>query len=111
MEDSAENEISVLVTPELFGAYIGKTPSAIRKMAQSRKLPVVYMKDPESKSNTDGEIYINRKEWDDYAIHLAKVADPEWHSWKDRLSVANKNKVVEWGKRFLTTTKKRVKAK
>lgn len=31
MKELSENEISLLVTPELFATYIGKTPSAIRK--------------------------------------------------------------------------------
>ncbi|MEZ0583287.1 Cox family DNA-binding protein [Erwinia sp. STN24] len=84
MQEVAENAVSSLVTPELFAAYIGKTPSAIRKMVAAGKLPVVRMKDPANPTG-QGEIYIHKDEWDAYASHLAQVAPPEWHAWKDRL--------------------------
>lgn len=57
MKELSENEISLLVTPELFATYIGKTPSAIRKMASANKLPVVRMKDPDNPSKK-GEKFI-----------------------------------------------------
>lgn len=85
MKEAAENALSVLVTPELFAAYIGKTPGAIRKMVGAGKLPVIRMKDPLNPSKKGGELYIHRGEWDAYADHLAKVAPPEWHDWKNRL--------------------------
>lgn len=85
MKEIAESMVSALVTPELFASYIGKTPAAIRKMAMAGKLPVIKMKDPSNASKKGGEIYIHRGEWDAYATHLAQVAPPEWHEWKNRL--------------------------
>lgn len=85
MKEVTENAISDLVTPELFGAYIGKTEGAVRRMAQDGKLPVIRMRDP-SKPASKGEVYILRSEWDKYAQHLAREADADWHGWKDRLS-------------------------
>ncbi|WP_414483618.1 Cox family DNA-binding protein [Serratia marcescens] len=84
MAELADSTISQLVTPELFADYIGKTPSAVRKMAAANKLPVIRMKDPEN-PNGQGEIYIHKGEWDAFADHLVSVAGPEWHAWKDRL--------------------------
>ncbi|EBX5199817.1 hypothetical protein ABQJ02_004325 [Salmonella enterica] len=91
MNEPAENALSDLVTPELFAAYIGKTPAAIRKMATAGKLPVIRMKDPMNPSKKGGEIYIHRGEWDSYANHLAQIAPPEWHDWKNRLFTTGKN--------------------
>ncbi|HHL0959053.1 TPA: Cox family DNA-binding protein [Serratia marcescens] len=84
MVEQPDSAISRLVTPELFADYIGKTPSAIRKMAAANKLPVIRMKDPANPEG-QGEIYIHKGEWDAFADHLASVAGPEWHAWKDRL--------------------------
>ncbi|EMD6807875.1 hypothetical protein VRU30_001400 [Serratia marcescens] len=84
MAELADSQISKLVTPELFADYIGKTPSAIRKMAAANKLPVIRMKDP-ANPDGQGEIYIHKGEWDAFADHLVSVAGPEWHAWKDRL--------------------------
>ncbi|EPN2803301.1 Cox family DNA-binding protein [Serratia marcescens] len=84
MAELADSSISQLVTPELFAEYIGKTPSAIRKMAAANKLPVIRMKDP-ANPDGQGEIYIHKGEWDAYADYLASTAGPEWHAWKDRL--------------------------
>ncbi|EMM0698183.1 MULTISPECIES: Cox family DNA-binding protein [Enterobacterales] len=91
MKEPAENALSDLVTPELFAAYIGKTPAAIRKMAMAGKLPVIRMKDPLNPSKKGGEIYIHRGEWDAYAAHLAQIAPPEWHDWKNRLFTTDKS--------------------
>ncbi|EGB7884591.1 hypothetical protein H8G84_004048, partial [Salmonella enterica] len=99
MKELSENEISLLVTPELFATYIGKTPSAIRKMASANKLPVVRMKDPDNPSKKGGEIYIHRGEWDDYAAYLAQSAPPEWHNWKNRLFTSEPGVFKEWAKR------------
>lgn len=85
MKELADNALSALVTPELFAAYVGKTPAAIRKMATAGKLPVIRMKDPLNPSKKGGEMYIHRGEWDAYADHLAQIAPPEWHDWKNRL--------------------------
>ncbi|WP_337049231.1 Cox family DNA-binding protein [Serratia fonticola] len=84
MAELTDSTMSQLVTPELFANYIGKTPSAIRKMASANKLPVIRMKDP-ANPDGQGEIYIHKGEWDAFADHLVSVAGPEWHSWKDRL--------------------------
>lgn len=84
MAELADSQISKLVTPELFADYIGKTPSAVRKMAAANKLPVIRMKDP-ANPDGQGEIYIHKGEWDAFADHLVSVAGPEWHAWKDRL--------------------------
>ncbi|EAY2468680.1 hypothetical protein RO060_004493 [Salmonella enterica] len=105
MKELSENEISLLVTPELFATYIGKTPSAIRKMASANKLPVVRMKDPDNPSKKGGEIYIHRGEWDDYAAYLAQSAPPEWHNWKNRLLTSEPGVFKEWAKRVFTTSK------
>ncbi|EPC8526777.1 Cox family DNA-binding protein [Escherichia coli] len=91
MKEPAEKALSELVTPELFAEYIGKTPAAIRKMATAGKLPVIRMKDPLNPSKKGGEIYIHRWEWDAYAIHLAQIAPPEWHDWKNRLFTKDKS--------------------
>lgn len=90
MKEPAENALSDLVTPELFASYIGKTPAAIRKMAMAGKLPVIRMKDPLNPSKKGGEIYIHKGEWDAYATHLAQIAPPEWHDWKNRLFTTDK---------------------
>lgn len=84
MAELTDSTMSQLITPELFADYIGKTPSAVRKMAAANKLPVIRMKDPANPEG-QGEIYIHKGEWDEYADHLVSVAGPEWHSWKDRL--------------------------
>ncbi|EGI5587743.1 hypothetical protein UJ88_001396 [Salmonella enterica subsp. enterica serovar Butantan] len=91
MKELAEKALSELVTPELFAEYIGKTPAAIRKMATAGKLPVIRMKDPLNPSKKGGEIYIHRGEWDAYAVHLAQIATPEWHDWKNRLFTKDKS--------------------
>ena len=91
MKEPAEKALSELVTPELFAEYIGKTPAAIRKMATAGKLPVIRMKDPLNPSKKGGDIYIHRGEWDAYAIHLAQIAPPEWHDWKNRLFTKDKS--------------------
>ncbi|EFM6032991.1 hypothetical protein G9K84_000197 [Escherichia coli] len=91
MKEPAEKALSELVTPELFAEYICKTPAAIRKMATAGKLPVIRMKDPLNPSKKGGEIYIHRGEWDAYAIHLAQIAPPEWHDWKNRLFTKDKS--------------------
>ncbi|HIE4800353.1 TPA: Cox family DNA-binding protein [Serratia marcescens] len=88
MAELADSGISQLVTPELFAEYIGKTPSAIRKMAAANKLPVIRMKDP-ANPDGQGEIYIHKGEWDAFADYLVSVAGPEWHAWKDRLMTSN----------------------
>ncbi|QGH60775.1 Cox family DNA-binding protein [Serratia proteamaculans] len=84
MAEVTDSTSSKLVTPELFADYIGKTPSAIRKMAAANKLPVIRMKDP-ANPDGQGEIYIHKGEWDAFADHLVSIAGPEWHAWKDRL--------------------------
>ncbi|WP_427192584.1 Cox family DNA-binding protein [Serratia marcescens] len=94
MAEIADSAISQLVTPELFAEYIGKTPSAIRKMASANKLPVIRMKDPD-KPNGQGEIYIHKGEWDAFADYLASTAGPEWHAWKDRLMTSGPGVVVK----------------
>lgn len=76
-----------LVTPELFGEKIGKTPAAVRRMAQDGKLPVIRMRDP-AKPDSKGEVYIVLSEWNSYTRHLVNAADEEWHTWKDRLTTA-----------------------
>ncbi len=38
-----------------------------------------------------GEIYIHRGEWAAYAAHLAQIAPPEWHDWKNRLFTTDKS--------------------
>ncbi|EKM4528311.1 hypothetical protein PUV06_003860, partial [Escherichia coli] len=48
-------------------------------------------KDPLNPSKKGGEIYIHRGEWDAYAIHLAQIAPPEWHDWKNRLFTKDKS--------------------
>lgn len=88
MVEVTDNTSSKLVTPELFASYIGKTPSAIRKMAAANKLPVIRMKDP-ANPDGQGEIYIHKGEWDAFADHLASIAGPEWHAWKDRLMTSS----------------------
>ena len=92
MKELAENALSDLVTPELFAAYIGKTPAAIRKMATAGKLPVIRMKDPLNPSKKGGEVYIHKGEWDAYVAHMAQNAPPEWHDWKNRLFTTEKMK-------------------
>jgi len=92
MKELAENALSDLVTPELFAAYVGKTPAAIRKMATAGKLPVIRMKDPLNPSKKGGEVYIHKGEWDAYVAHLAQNAPPEWHDWKNRLFTTEKMK-------------------
>lgn len=92
MKEPAENALSDLVTPELFAAYVGKTPAAIRKMATAGKLPVIRMKDPLNPSKKGGEVYIHKGEWDAYVAHLAQNAPPEWHDWKNRLFTTEKMK-------------------
>ncbi|QBH97369.1 hypothetical protein EKN56_13745 [Limnobaculum zhutongyuii] len=91
MLEIADSTSSNLVTVEFFASYIGKTPSAVRKMVQAGKLPVIRMKNPEKPSG-EGEIYIHKGEWDDFAAHLAEVAEPEWHAWKDRLFTSPKQR-------------------
>lgn len=92
MKEPVESGYSDLVTPELFAIYIGKTPAAVRKMAMAGKLPVIRMKDPLNPSKKGGEIYIHRGEWDAYAAHLAQIAPPEWHDWKNRLFITEKSR-------------------
>ncbi|WP_312156283.1 Cox family DNA-binding protein [Lelliottia nimipressuralis] len=85
MKEASESTAADLVTPELFASKIGKTPAAVRKMAQEGKLPVIRMRDP---ARPDGkpEVYIALSEWNNYTRHLVQEADAEWHGWKDRLS-------------------------
>lgn len=85
MKEASESTAADLVTPEFFASSIGKTPAAVRKMAQDGKLPVIRMRDP-AKPDGKGEIYIVLSEWNNYARHLVSSADTEWHAWKDRLS-------------------------
>lgn len=85
MKEATESAAADLVTPELFASSIGKTPAAVRRMAQEGKLPVIRMRDP-AKPEGKGELYIMLAEWNNYARHLVSAADAEWHAWKDRLS-------------------------
>lgn len=85
MKEAPESAAADLVTPELFGEKIGKTPAAVRRMAQEGKLPVIRMRDP-AKPDGKGEVYIVLSEWNSYARHLVSAADTEWHAWKDRLT-------------------------
>lgn len=78
---------SNLLSKEGFALYIGKTVLAVVAMAKAGKLPAVYMADPINPGG-NAELWINRKEWDEYAEQLAESAPAEWHGWKDRISAS-----------------------
>lgn len=76
---------SDLLSKEGFALYIGKTPRAVVEMAKAGKLPAFYMTDP-LKPGGKAELWVNRREWDEYAAQLVAQAPTEWHDWKSRIS-------------------------
>lgn len=77
---------SDLLSKEGFALYVGKTPRAVAEMAKAGKLPAFYMTDP-LKPGGNAELWVNRREWDEYAAQLVAQAPSEWHDWKSRIGV------------------------
>lgn len=90
-EPDKNDEIRISVSPanliskEGFALYVGKSVRAVVEMAKANKIPAFYMANP---ANPGGhaELWISRREWDEYEEELVAKAPPEWHDWKNRLS-------------------------
>ncbi|EJI2593854.1 hypothetical protein NEK83_004604 [Salmonella enterica] len=82
---------SDLLSKEGFALYIGKTPRAVVEMAKAGKIPAFYMTDP-LKPGGKAELWVNRREWDEYAARLVEEAPDEWHEWKNRISYSKPSK-------------------
>lgn len=77
-----EENLSDLVTPEVFARYLGVTKTTVRGMMERRRLPVIRVKNPE-KPEGQGDRWIHKGAWDQFCTDMLAAMPQEWWSWQD----------------------------